>query len=117
LKQWDAATADFQLVADSESDFRTEAAIDWAYVVFKKGDFAGALAVMDAHPFMFDEAHQQPENLAMAFNNRCYVYKKMGELQKALDDCTTSLKYGKLPDALQKQQELLKQIAGAKPKS
>jgi tetratricopeptide (TPR) repeat protein len=117
LKQWDAAAADYQLVADSESDWRSYAAVNWAYTVFKKGDFAGALAVMDAHPFMFDEAHEEPQSLAMAFNNRCYVYKKLGELQKALDDCTTSLKYGKLPDALQKQQELLKQITGAKPKS
>ena len=117
LKQWDAAAADYQLVADSESDWRTYAAINWAYTVFKKGDFPGALAVMDAHPLMFDEAHEGPESLAMAFNNRCYVYKKMGELQKALDDCTTSLKHGKLPDALQKQQELLRAIAAAKAKT
>ena len=117
LKQWDAAAADYQRVADSESDFRTAAAINWAYAVFEKGDFAGALAVMGAHPLMFDEAHEEPESLAMAFNNRCYVYKKMGELQKALDDCTTSLKYGRLPDALQKQQELLRQIASTKAKS
>jgi len=41
----------------------------------------------------------------------------MGELQKALDDCTTSLKHGKLPDALQKQQELLRAIAAAKAKT
>ena len=33
---------------------------------------------------------------------------KLGELQKALDDCTLSLKYGRIPDALHKQQELLK---------
>lgn len=117
LKQWDAAAADYRLVADSESDYRASAAINWAYALFTKGDFAGALAVMNAHSFMFDEAHQEPESLAVAFNNRCYVYKHLGELQKALDDCTTSLKYGKLPDALQKQQELLKQIAGAKLKN
>jgi len=117
LKQWDAALADFQLVADSESDYRALAAIDWSYIVFKRNDFAGALAIMDAHPFMFDEDKLSPQDLAMAYNNRCYVYKKMGELQKALDDCTTSLKHGKLPDALQKQQELLRAIAAAKAKS
>jgi len=117
IKQWDAAAADYRLVAESESDWRTFAAINWAYCVFSKGDFAGALAIMDAHPFMFDEAQGVPESLAMAFNNRCFVYKKMGELQKALDDCTISLKYGRLPDALQKQQELLRAIAAEKAKS
>jgi hypothetical protein len=35
---------------------------------------------------------------------------KLGELQKALDDCTTSLRYGRLPDALQKQQQILKML-------
>ena len=117
LKQWDAAKADYQLAADSESNYRVGAAVNWAYVLFKNNDFAGALAVMDAHPFIFDEDEARPAELAMSFNNRCFVYKKMGELQKALDDCTTSLKYGKLPDALQKQQELLRAIAAAKAKS
>jgi hypothetical protein len=37
---------------------------------------------------------------------------KLGRLQKALEDCTTSLKYGRLPDALQKQQELVKMLKG-----
>jgi hypothetical protein len=35
---------------------------------------------------------------------------KLGELHKALDDCTTSLRYGRMPDALQKQQELQKRL-------
>ena len=117
LQQWNEAAADFKLVADSESDSRAIAAIDWAVVVLKNNDLAGGLEVMKAHPFIFDEKYQSPDDLALAFNNRCYVYKKMGELQKALDDCTTSLKYGKLPDALQKQQELLKQIAAADAKN
>jgi hypothetical protein len=34
-------------------------------------------------------------------------------LRKALEDCTTSLKYGRLPDALQKQQELVKMLKGS----
>jgi hypothetical protein len=47
----------------------------------------------------------------IAYNNRCFAYMKLGELNKALDDCTMSLKYGRLPDALQKQQELQKLLS------
>ena len=33
-----------------------------------------------------------------------------GKLNEALDDCTASLKYGAIPDAFSKQQELIKRI-------
>ena len=39
---------------------------------------------------------------------------KTGQPEKALEDCTKSLHYGKLPDALQKQQQLLK-LLGKSP--
>ena len=51
-----------------------------------------------------------PDDLAIAYNNRCFALMKTGELEKALQDCQTSLKYGKIPDALQKQQQLLKML-------
>ena len=35
---------------------------------------------------------------------------QLGETQKALDDCNSSLKFGSLPDALEKQQKLAKII-------
>ena len=50
-------------------------------------------------------------NLSIGYNNRCYAYMQLGEYQKALDDCTTSLKYDNLPDAYQKQQELIKKLS------
>ena len=34
------------------------------------------------------------------------------QLRKALDDCTQSLRYGSIPDAFQKQQELVKRLGG-----
>jgi hypothetical protein len=74
----------------------------------QKADYAGQLASMNAHAFLFDSEIQPAEDLAPAYNNRCFAYMKLGELQKALDDCTLSLKYGRIPDALHKQQELLK---------
>jgi hypothetical protein len=60
----------------------------------------------------FDTDVQTPENLAIVYNNRCFLYMKTGELKKALDDCTTSLQYGRLPDALEKQQKLQKLLSG-----
>jgi len=49
--------------------------------------------------FLFDENLQPPEDLAIAYNNRCFGYMKTGHPEKALEDCTKSLRYGKLPDA------------------
>jgi hypothetical protein len=48
--------------------------------------------------------------MAVGYNNRCYAYMELGELQKALDDCTASLKYGAIPDAYRKQQELTRRL-------
>jgi hypothetical protein len=39
---------------------------------------------------------QPPDDLAVAYNNRCFADMKLGELNKALEDCTMSLKYGQL---------------------
>jgi hypothetical protein len=66
--------------------------------------------VLLKYPFLFDENLQPAEDLAIAYNNRCFGYMKAGQPEKALEDCTKSLRYGKLPDALQKQQQLLKQL-------
>ena len=35
---------------------------------------------------------------------------RISEFEKALDDCTASLRYGSLPDAYRKQQELVKRL-------
>jgi hypothetical protein len=39
---------------------------------------------------------------------------ELGELRNALDDCTKSLTYGSIPDAFQKQQELVKRLSASK---
>ena len=109
LGQWDASIADFTPVADSADNyFRVGAALDMSYDFGQKGDFAGQLASMNQHPYLFDAAIQPANDLAVSYNNRCFAYMKLGQLQKALDDCTMSLKYGRIPDAFHKQQELLK---------
>jgi tetratricopeptide (TPR) repeat protein len=109
LGQWDASIADFTPVADSADNyFRVGAALDMSYDFGQKGDFAGQLASMNQHLYLFDADIQPANDLAVSYNNRCFAYMKLGQLQKALDDCTMSLKYGRIPDAFHKQQELLK---------
>jgi tetratricopeptide (TPR) repeat protein len=109
LGQWDASIADFTPVADSADNwFRVGAALDMSYDFGQKGDFAGQLASMNQYPYLFDANIQPPHDLAVAYNNRCFAYMKLGRLKEALDDCTTSLKYDRIPDAFQKQQELFK---------
>jgi tetratricopeptide (TPR) repeat protein len=75
------------------------------------GKYAVELEIFEKYPFVFDASLQPPEDLAIAYNNRCFAYMKLGELNKALEDCTTSLRYGRLPDALQKQQQLQKLLS------
>jgi hypothetical protein len=112
LRQYDAAIADFTPLAENWSDnyLRDGAAIELDHTMVLKGDIQGSLAVLLKYPFLFDENLQPPEDLAVAYNNRCFGYMKTGHPEKALEDCTKSLRYGKLPDALQKRQQLLKQL-------
>jgi tetratricopeptide (TPR) repeat protein len=111
LGKKDEALADFGAVADSENEFRTRAAIDMSVIYGDRGDMKGQLAVLNKYPYLYDEKLQEKDDLAVVFNNRCYAYMQLGELEKALEDCNKSLVYGDLPDAHRKQQELVKRIA------
>ncbi len=109
LRQWDASLADFAPVAESSNNwFRVGAALDMSYIYGEKKDVAGELASLNEHAYLFDPSLQSPDDLAVSYNNRCYAYMQLGQLRKALDDCTTSLKYGRIPDAYRKQLELMK---------
>jgi hypothetical protein len=115
LEQWDASLAQFGPIADSSYNWlRVGAALDMSYILGTKHDFTGELASLNGHPYLFDASLQSRADLAVSYNNRCFAYMKLGQLQKALDDCTSSLKYGQLPDAVTKQQELMQKL-GVKP--
>jgi hypothetical protein len=115
LHDWDAALADFGPIADGSNNwFRVGAAIEMSVIYGARHDFAGQLASMNSHPYLFDPALQSQDDLAVAFNNRCYAYMQLGRLHEALADCTTSLKYGHIPDAYHKQLELMARL-GIKP--
>jgi tetratricopeptide (TPR) repeat protein len=116
LKNWDAALKEFEPIADGEDNYiRVGAAIDMDHIHALRGDYAGSLAILNKYTYLFDESIQPADDLAISYNNRCFAYMKLGQLQNALDDCNASLRYGRLPDALHKQQELLKLLNGSPP--
>lgn len=106
----DDALQDFTTVADSEGYFASWAAIDMSMIYFNRHDDQGALNVLNKYTFLYDPNRKDKSGVAVAYNNRCYAYMQLGELKKALDDCTQSLKYGSIPDAFRKQQELVKRL-------
>jgi tetratricopeptide (TPR) repeat protein len=115
MHDWDQALADFEPIADGASNWlRVGSAIEMSVIYGARHDFAGQLASMNSHPYLFDPALQSHDDLAIAFNNRCYAYMQLGQLHEALADCTTSLKYGHIPDAYHKQLELMARL-GIKP--
>jgi Domain of unknown function (DUF4034) len=113
LKNYQAALADFAPIAEdgSENYIRWASVIEMEHINALLGKYAVELEIFEKYPFVFDASLQPPDDLAIAYNNRCFAYMKLGELNKALGDCTMSLKYGRLPDALQKQQELQKLLS------
>ena len=106
----DAAIRDYTIVADSQHNFRSWAAIQMSVIYGQRNDMKGQLAELNHYQYLFDEKGQSKSDLAVAYNNRCYARMNLGQLQEALDDCTTSLRFGSLPDAYQKQQELVKRL-------
>ncbi len=116
LHEWDAALADLGPVADGANNwFRVGAALDMSYILGEKHDFAGELASLNQHSYLFDERLQPKDDLAVSYNNRCFAYMQLNQLQKALDDCLASLKYGRIPDASFKLQELRKRLGSNSP--
>jgi len=118
LGQWDAAIADFTPIAESaDNSLRVDAALNMSNDYGQKGDMAGQLAEMNRYAYIFDARMQAPKDLAIAYNNRCYALMQLGRLQDALNDCTQSLRYDRIPDALHKQQELMKRLGNRDPPS
>jgi len=108
--QADAALADLTAVADSEHVLRGSAAIAMSMIYFNRGDNLGALNLLNRYTYLYDPSTTNRADVAVGYNNRCYAYMELGDLRKALDDCTASLKYGSLPDAYRKQAELIKRL-------
>lgn len=110
LGQTDAALADYAQVADSEQDSRAYAAIQISVLYAKRNDMPNMLTTLNRYDFLYDADQVSRQDVAIAYNNRCYAKMQLGQLQSALDDCNASLEYGNLPDARAKQQALQKRL-------
>lgn len=108
------ALKDFVIVADSGNFLRADAAVSIARVYGNGGDMQNVINTFDKYSFVFNEHNQSRENMAIIYYNRCYAYMKLGELQKALDDCDASIKYNKFPSAYDIRQEIIKMMSANK---
>lgn len=104
------ALHDYRLVADSEHDFRISSAIEISVIYARSNDMPHMLETLNTYDFLYDETYENKKDIAIAYNNRCYANMHLGNLQDALNDCTASLRFDSLPDAFQKQQELIKRL-------
>lgn len=105
------ALADLTKAADLDGYYAPYAAIAMSMIYFDRDENQDALRVLNKYTLLYDPDRTSKSSVAVAYNNRCYAYMKLGDLKRALDDCTASLKYGSIPDAFRKQQELVKLLA------
>jgi tetratricopeptide (TPR) repeat protein len=106
------AIDDYQAVADSPASmaFRVYSALAISLIYDKENKFQDALDSMNGFADLFVAGRVTPPDLAAYYNNRCYDKMKLGHPKAALDDCDISLRYGNIPDALSKQQQLMDQL-------
>lgn len=105
------AIGDLGEVASSQNGHRAGAAIALSMIYFGKNDNEGALGVLNRYAYLYDSRLTDEDDIAVAYNNRCFAYMELGDNQKALDDCNASLQHGSIPDALKKKQELLARLS------
>lgn len=110
LGKTDAALRDLRAVADSESDYRVSAAIDMSVIYDVRKDFKSSIDVLNKYTYLYNPKLDSKADIAVSYNNRCYSYMKLGKLKKALADCTKSLHYGSIPDAIRKEKKLLQRL-------
>jgi tetratricopeptide (TPR) repeat protein len=105
------AIPDLVEVASSQNGHRAGAAIELSMIYFGRNDNPAALGVLNKYSYLYDDKLTNNDDVAVAYNNRCYAYMELGDNQKALDDCNASLQYGSIPDAIKKKQELLAKLS------
>ena len=114
------ALHDFRRVADSQSRFRAPSALNISVIYGNENRLHSMLRVLNRYSYLYKPVLEHKEDIAIAYNNRCYAEMRLGLLHRALADCTASLRFGNLPDAYAKQQEIMRRlkarpVAPAKP--
>lgn len=109
-KQLPQALRDLGTVADSnDGRLRTIAAIQMSYIYLGVKDYKSLLAVIDEHRSLFN-----PMWAGFAYETRCRAHLELGDLQKALDDCTAALQTTSSPQAQRLRQEVIERLANPK---
>jgi tetratricopeptide (TPR) repeat protein len=111
MNDGDKAADDFMVVANSQDNRRAGAVIELSMIYFGRKDNKAALDILNRYPFLYDAAITSKDDVAVGYNNRCYAYMELGDLTKALDDCNASLRYGSIPDAFKKKEELVARLS------
>jgi tetratricopeptide (TPR) repeat protein len=110
----EAAFADLTRVADSRSELRLGAVIDLSIVYFERKDHKGAIDLLTRYEYLYDPTVSDKHGIAIAYNNRCYAHMEIKDYQKAYDDCTRSLKYAQMPEAVKKTADLKRILTSSK---
>lgn len=104
------ALHDFRRVADSQSRFRAPSALNISVIYGNENRLHSMLRVLNRYSYLYKPVLEHKEDIAIAYNNRCYAEMHLGLLHRALADCTASLRFGNLPDAYAKQQEIMRRL-------
>jgi hypothetical protein len=102
-------------VADADPYWGGAAAINASVLLANDKDYAGMLALLNRYGYLYDERNRSSDDLAVAYNNRCYAYMKLGQPERALQDCDTSLQFGSLPETFSKQKDLMRELDSRAP--
>ena len=111
-KRGSEAIGDYQVVADSaaSADFITYSALAISIIYGNENKDLNALSSLNGFENLFAASHVTNADRAVYYNNRCYYKMKLEHPKAALDDCNISLRYGNIPDAVSKQQQLMHQL-------
>lgn len=111
LHQIPRAQARYHQLAVSESSYRAYSAIQLSVIHAEHHQFQKMLNTLNAYPWLYHQSTDSSRfDIAAAYNNRCYAELHLGHLHAALQDCQASLRYGNLPDAYAKEQEILQRL-------
>ncbi|MDD2749757.1 hypothetical protein [Acidithiobacillus thiooxidans] len=111
LHQIPRAQARYRQLAGSESSYRAYSAIQLSVIHAEHHQFQKMLNTLNAYPWLYHQSTDSSRfDIAAAYNNRCYAELHLGHLHAALQDCQASLRYGNLPDAYAKEQEILQRL-------
>ncbi|HEY5210825.1 MAG TPA: hypothetical protein VIJ42_15410 [Stellaceae bacterium] len=99
-KQPVEAEADLKAVAESSNPFRVHAAMSIAMMHLSDRNYRAAVDTLNRYPFLFNPTLSSEKDVALTYMNRCYAESQLGDLQRALDDCNQSVRFG-LPGGAQ----------------